>query len=221
MAVRVDAVRALGQDFKAVVGAVVAGVMAHLREDNASELLGPSLGSLVSRASLKAIVTFALYSDVLRVVRDVLLADGEISDDEVREALPLLAALAAGFAGVRKEYAGYSTLTAKNAREFLGHYGADAQAFGHADEATKWAGLRVCRKLQADFNDGGPLGMLGKWLVAWADRVVESNGVTAGERDLLGSLRQQLLPQLQGQRTSAAKGSCTVEALDADERDYV
>jgi TPR repeat protein len=221
MAVRAEAVRALGQDFKAVVGEVVAGVMVHLREDNAGDLLGPSLGSLVSRASLKAIVTFALYADVLRVVRDVLLADGEISDDEVQEALPLLATLAAGFAGVKKEYAGYAALRAENVREFLEHYGADAKAFGHADESTKWAGFQVCRKLQAQFNDGGPLGMLGQWLVAWADRVVESNGVTASERDLLHSLRQQFLPQLQDQLAPAAKGTCTVEALDADERDYV
>jgi hypothetical protein len=221
MAVRAEAVRALGQDFRAVVGDVVAGVMLHLREDNASYLLGPSLGSLVNRASLKAIVTFALYADVLRVVRDVLLADGEISDDEVREALPLLATLAAGFAGVRKEYAGYAALTAGNAREFLERYGGDAKAFGHADEAMQWAGFQVCRKLQAEFNDGGPLGMLGQWLVPWADRVAESNGVTASERDLLHSLRQQFLTQLQGRLAPAAKGSCAVEALEADECDYV
>jgi hypothetical protein len=221
MAVRAEGVRALGRDFKTVVGDVVAGVMVHLREDNASELLGPSLGSLVSRATLKAIVTFALYADVLRVVRDVLVADGEISDDEVQEALPLLATLAAGFAGVRTEYARYAALRPENARKFLEHYGADAKAFGHADESTKWAGFQVCRKIQAEFNDGDPLGRLGQWLVAWADKVVESNGVTVSERDLLHSLRQQFWPQLQGQLAPAAKGACTVEALEADERDYV
>ena len=40
MAVRAEAVRALGRDLKTVVGDAVAGVMVHLREDNASDLLG-------------------------------------------------------------------------------------------------------------------------------------------------------------------------------------
>lgn len=220
MAARAEAVRALGRDFKAVVGEAVAGVMAHLREDNASVLLGPVLTSLVSRASLKAIVTFALYADVLRVVRDVLSADGEISDEEVQEGLPLLSSLAMGFAGVRKEYAGYAALTAETAREFLKQYGADAKAFGHGDVATRWAGLQLCRKLQAQFNDGGPLSTLGQWLVGWAEAITESDGVTAGEQEILQSLRQQVLPLSSGQRRRAANGSAADEALDTDALDY-
>lgn len=112
--------------------------MAHLREDNAKEILGPGLSPLIGRGPLKSIVTVALYADVLRMVRDMVIADREISDEEVQESLGLLSVLAAGFAKVRsKEYASFSQLTPKTARQFLSQYECYAGLFGHANEATK------------------------------------------------------------------------------------
>ena len=59
------AVRAVSQQFKDRTNTVIEGVMAHLRDDNAEEILGPALSPLIGRGSLKSIVTFALYIDVL------------------------------------------------------------------------------------------------------------------------------------------------------------
>ncbi len=59
------AVRVVSQQFKDRTNTVIEGVMAHLRDDNAKEILGPGLSSLIGLGSLKSIVTFALYVDVL------------------------------------------------------------------------------------------------------------------------------------------------------------
>lgn len=92
--------------------------MAHLRDDNANEI-GPGLSSLIGRGSPRSIVTFALYADVLRRVRGMVMADGEISDEEVQLSLGLLSVVAAGFVKGRKEYAPFQQLTADSARQFL------------------------------------------------------------------------------------------------------
>ena len=62
---KADAVRAVSQQFKDRTNTVIEEVMAHLRDDNAEEILGPGLSPLIGRGSLKSIVTFALYADVL------------------------------------------------------------------------------------------------------------------------------------------------------------
>ena len=69
---KADAVRAVTQQFKDRTNTVIGGVMAHLRDDNAKEILGPGLSPLIGRGSLKSIVTFALYTAILRLVRESL-----------------------------------------------------------------------------------------------------------------------------------------------------
>ena len=70
------AVRAVSQQFKDRTNTVIEGVMAHLRDDNAEEILGPGLSPLIGRGSLKCIVTLALYADVLRMVRVIAASRG-------------------------------------------------------------------------------------------------------------------------------------------------
>jgi len=117
MTSKADAVRAVSQQFKDRTNTVIEGVMAHLRDDNAKEILGSGLAPLIGRGSLKSIVTFALYADVLRVVRVMLMADGEITDQEVQECLSVLSVVAAGFAKVRaQDYATVSAASVSEAR---------------------------------------------------------------------------------------------------------
>ncbi|NBS47928.1 MAG: hypothetical protein EBS99_13090, partial [Betaproteobacteria bacterium] len=73
---KADGLRAVGQQFKACTNSIVDRIMAHLSDDNAKEILGPGLSPLIGRGSLKSIVTFALYADVLRMVRGMVMADG-------------------------------------------------------------------------------------------------------------------------------------------------
>jgi len=156
---KADAVRAVSEQFKAKLIEVVDGVMTHLRDNNAKEILGPVLSPLIGRGSPKSIVTFALSADVLRMVRDIVMADGEISDEEVQESLGLLTVLAAGFAKVRKEYASFAQLTPETARQFLTQYESDAGLFGRANEATKWAGVNACRNIAGMCGDSGPVNL--------------------------------------------------------------
>jgi len=186
---KADAVRAVSQQFKDRTNTVITGVMAHLRDDNAREILGPGLSPLIGRGSLKSIVTFALYADVLRMVRDMVMADGEISDEEVQESLGLLSVLAGGFAKVRKEYASFASLTALNARDFLTKYTSDSGLFGHANASTKWAGVNACRNIEATCGDSGPLKSFGGALVSWADSVASADGMSTTEQQHLAAIR--------------------------------
>ena len=72
------AVRAVSQQFKDRTNTVIEGIMAHLRDDNAEEILGPGLSPLIGRGSLKSIVTLALYADVLRMVRVIAASRGHL-----------------------------------------------------------------------------------------------------------------------------------------------
>jgi hypothetical protein len=186
---KADAVRAVSQQFKDRTNAVIEGVMAHLRDDNAKEILGPGLSPLIGRGSLRSIVTFALYADVLRMVRDMVMADGEISDEEVQESLGLLSVIAGGFAKVRKEYAAFAALTALNARDFLTKYTSDSGLFGHANASTKWAGVNACRNIEATCGDSGPLKSFGEAIVSWAESVVSSDGMSTTEQQHLAVIR--------------------------------
>lgn len=190
MAGKADAVRAVSQQFKDRTNTVIEGVMAHLRDDNANQILGPGLSPLIGRGSLRSIVTFALYADVLRMVRDMVMADGEISDEEVQVSLGLLSVVAAGFAKVRKEYAAFQQLTADSARQFLSQYESDAGLFGHANEVTKWSGVELCRNMQIHFDVPEPLETFGGALVAWAEEIGGSDELDGTERHLLESLRR-------------------------------
>lgn len=186
---KADAVRAVSQQFKDRTNTVIEGVMAHLRDDNAKEILGPSLSPLIGRGDLKSIVKFALYADVLRMVRDMVMADGEISDEEVQESLGLLSVLAAAFAKVRKEYASFTQLSNENARQFLSQYEADAGLFGYANEATRWAGVNACRNIEAACGSSGPLNSFGGALVSWADSVASADGMSTSEQQHLATIR--------------------------------
>lgn len=187
---KADAVRAVSQQFKDRTNTVIEGVMAHLRDDNANEILGPGLSPLIGRGSLKSIVTFALYADVLRMVRDMVMADGEISDEEVQESLGLLSVLAAGFAKVRsKEYSTFAQVSLDNARQFLAQYESDAGLFGHANESTTWVGVQLCRNIQSHCGEPGPLEAFGGSLVAWAEALAGSDGVAASEQAVQGTIR--------------------------------
>lgn len=186
---KAGAVRAVSQQFKDRTNTVIEGVMAHLRDDNAKEILGPGLSPLIGRGSLKAIVTFALYADVLRMVRDMVMADGEISDEEVQESLGLLSVLAAGFAKVRnKNYAGFERLSSENARQFLSQYESDVGLFGHANEATKWAGVELCSQVQHCCGATEPLENLGKALTGWAKDIAAADGMVIAENSILESV---------------------------------
>lgn len=190
---KAHAVREIGEQFTDGTNAVINGVLAHLRDNNAKEILGSGLSPLIGRGSLKAIVTFALYADVLRMVHDVLTADGEISEEEVRASLGLLKVVAAGYAKVRKDYAAYATLAADAVRTFLSQYRVDRGPFGHANEATRWAGVALCRNVSEQCDDSGPLRELGTSLLAWAELLMGSDGADGRERKAVDAIRELVL----------------------------
>ena len=71
MANKTDAIRTINRQFRDRMAEITDAVMARVTDSNARDILGPELAALMGRGSIKSIVTFALYADTLRVVRDV------------------------------------------------------------------------------------------------------------------------------------------------------
>ena len=189
---KADAVRAISQQFRSRINEVVDGVMVHLTADNVKEILGPTLSPLLKHGSPRSIVTFAFYADVLRVVRDMTIVDGTISDEEVQEGLGMLSSLASSFAQARKEYAVYRDLSIDSARAFLGQYASDTGLFGYRNDTTRWAGRQICCRVEAHYKDAEPLTRLSDALFEWAQSLVMSDTVSQSEQSLLQALARVL-----------------------------
>jgi len=180
----------IGRQFKGKVGDVVIGVMNHVNEENAKEVLGTPLVPLIGCGSLKSIVTLALYADVLRMLREIALADKELGDAEIHESLGWLKVIAGTFAKVRKEYSKFAELNAELARSFMRQYESDSGWFGYKNSGTKWSGIVVCRNLKNQFAVSGPLETFGGLLVQWAEQLAGVDGVSRGEREIIDALRK-------------------------------
>ena len=216
------AFRTIGEQFKPRMHAAIEEIMASLHSENAQDVLGSGLTPLIGRGSLKALATFALYADVLRMVRDMVMADGEVSDEEVQVSFGLLSEIAAGFAQVRKEYGAFRAMTAEAVRPFLSQYGADAGLFGYANEATKWSGVELCRNIQDQFGSSGPLDAFGGALVEWAEQIAGSGGISAHEQRLLESLRM-IIRCSQPTRAAGGDGasaSSPPRSIDVEEEEF-
>ena len=198
---KAEAIRSVSEQFKVKLTEVVDGIMAHLRDDNAKELLGPGLSPLIGRGSLKSVVTFALYADVLRMVRDIVMADGDISDEEVQESLGLLSVLAAGFAKARKEYASFAHLKSETARQFLQLHSSDRGLFGHTNTITKWSGVKLCHSIKDKCLDHKPLESLSGALLDWAKAIAAADKTTASEMGAVAALRGVLAHADENRRT--------------------
>lgn len=211
---RADAVRAISQQFQNRTNDIVDGVLVHLSESNSKEILGPTLSPLTSQGSLKSLVTFAIYADVLRVVRDVVIVDGNITDDEIQAGLGMLSVLATSFAKVRKDYAAHDALSISSARAFLTKYEADTGLFGYRNDSTRWSGRKICSSIEARCNDPEPLARLNESLFEWARAIAASDTTSQAEHSLLQSLASILhVTDSQPKPVNANQAEVTIGAM--------
>jgi hypothetical protein len=181
--------RDIVEQFRDGSNAIIEAIMTHLRADNATRLLGPSLSPLMDRGSLRGLVALAVYADVLRVIRDVTIIDGHINDAEIQESLGMLSVIAAAFAKARRnDYAAYSALTTSTAKDFLLQYSNDAGPFGYRNDATRWASRNICRSIDNTYSDTKPLSLLGATLFNWAQAIATTDESSPSEQQLLISL---------------------------------
>jgi ankyrin repeat protein len=68
-------------------------------------------------------------------------------------------------------------------------YASDRGLFGHGNDATKWAGVTLCKNVAALCDAPDPLRTLGASLLTWADLLMGSDGADASERKAVESLR--------------------------------
>ena len=143
-------------------------------------------------------VHFALLTDLLRVIRDAVDADGVVTDAELGLIYPLVAHVARIFARVRRaEYADFEALTPATTLAFLRRHAADGRPFGGADPESRWGGLAVCFRISRRTQDPAPLERYERLVLRLMDEIIAlGDGVSHEEalvrrrlRDLIARRR--------------------------------
>ena len=171
-------------------------VAVYLNEDTRDELLGPSLARFVKNGTGKTLLTLACYADGLRVVFDTLLADGKITTTEVEVSKSFLAKVAASYAKVRSQYAGFASWTDAEIIPFLRMYRDDTGAFGLKDNSTKWSGIAVCENIAKKYGDSTALEALRETLLKGAKALLLADGMDQKEVIYLKKLEEELLGKI-------------------------
>jgi hypothetical protein len=78
----------------------------------------------------KSLLGLACYADGLRIVVGALLADGEVSEQELQDAEGFLAEVGTHFAKLRPEYQSCAPFVGANLRRFVDRYRTDGGTFG-------------------------------------------------------------------------------------------
>jgi len=164
----------------ATIGGMVAKVVHH---DNERLLLGATASSMRAkcRLPLSMMIQGGLLNDFARVSEASVRADGQVSDEEKHEILPLFAQFSGFLATVRSDYDRFRKLDIRALPMFLMHYKADEGPFGFQCEDTQWLGLDICRRVAEITNDREALELYTRAQIRQMDRLFEIGGLTDAE----------------------------------------
>jgi energy-coupling factor transporter ATP-binding protein EcfA2 len=195
-------------DIADVVDRIGSMVERALTADNEADLLGPDLHRLRTEHGLprRMVVIGALLNDFARVAHSCIVADGQITDDELEQVYPIFFSLTSFLAKVRPAYEAFAGFDQDEMGELLAQYAADTEPFGARDEGTPWVGLDVCRRTARATGDEEPLEIYVRAQQRTMDRVFDLGGLTPAESaararlDAMMELRRRLVeaPRHQG-----------------------
>jgi tetratricopeptide (TPR) repeat protein len=120
-----------------------------LDESNQAQILGPKMLPALGTGPPRALVKLALLNDCLRVIESAVAADRATARDKVEAVYPLLKAIAAVYARVRRDYQPFARLTTATVSRFLRFHYRDSRVFGNACEKTRWLGRDICHRAAA------------------------------------------------------------------------
>ena len=164
----------------------------HLTPETRDELLGAELSRFAKGGTGKTLLSVACYADAMRVVFNSLLADGDISKEEVDQAESFLTAVAGIFAKVRPEYAKFASLKRGDIGPFLNQYGSDSGPFGMKNESTKWCGVKVCQNIAERCGDRTAVDALRNLLVNAAEALMTIDGIDEENGAYLDQLKDEI-----------------------------
>jgi len=134
----------------------------NLLDDLAGEIVGPSV-----------LIWRSLFSDCLRVVYSVMMADGSIYDFELERTRDFLATVARHYTGTSNSpFGNRPPVDLSSTRTFLGLYAQDDGPFGYGAE-VRWRGLLLCRRAETA-GQREPLiryARLMRWLISEACQI--------------------------------------------------
>lgn len=188
-------------DITETVDAIVTMVERVLTVGNEAALLGPELQRLRVTPGLprRMVVIGALFNDFARVAYACMVADAQITDEELEHVYPIFHSLLSFLAKVRPEYRRFSQEGHDELRELLAFYAADTAPFGAEAEGTRWLGLDLCRRTAQATGDEEPLDLYVRCQQRTMDRVFSLGGTTPeevaarSELDAMLELRRRLV----------------------------
>lgn len=162
------------------IGSLIAKVMHH---DNERLLLGATAWSMRRefQIPLSMMIEASLLNDFARVSEASVRADGQVSDEEKREILPLFAQFSDFLAKIRPDYGRFHELGLRTLPTFLMRYKADERPFGFHCEDTQWLGLDICRRVAEVTGDREALELYTRAQIRQMDRLFELGGLTDQE----------------------------------------
>lgn len=188
-------------DITETVDAIVTMIERVLTVGNEAALLGPELQRLRVPPGLprRMVVIGALFNDFARVAYACMVADAQITDEELEHVYPIFHSLLSFLAKVRPEYRRFSQEGHDELRELLAFYAADTAPFGARAEGTRWLGLDLCRRTAQATGDEEPLDLYVRCQQRTMDRVFSLGGTTPeevaarSELDAMLELRRRLV----------------------------
>ena len=182
-------------DVVEVVNAIGSMVERVITAGNEAELLGPELHRLRTdhRLPPRMVIIGALLNDFARVAHSCIMADEEVSDEELEQVYPIFFPLLSFLAKIRAEYEPFVGFGQDEMRELLAHYAGDARPFGARASNTQWVGLDVCRRTARATGDEEPLDLYVRSQQRLMERILDLGGLTPAEsatRARLGELME-------------------------------
>ncbi len=99
------------------------------------------------------VIRFSYCSDCFRTAMDTVFSRGVLSGEEAEAVLPFVRAMAKFLKPIIPSFAGFERASVQECQQFFSLYKADSNAFGYANEQTKWAGAHLAQKATSATGD--------------------------------------------------------------------
>jgi hypothetical protein len=160
-----------------------------ITKETAPTLHPPHLLPLAKDGKGHFLVEMALCGDLLGILNDAAAFSGSLPSDDEQRLRPFAMQLLRQYSRYRRDYLRLLETEAPSLADSLAFHRSDAKPFGHGCEATRWAGLGICRRVDAaqsrpEFEDE-----FRSLLERFIEAVTASQPLAAAKPKLLATLR--------------------------------
>ena len=125
--------------------------------EESSEIIKELHGEPLSKLPLNSVLLWAVCGDFLRITRDFVLDDDELTSEELTSIFPIVKAIATIYAKYGSGYDRFSNINTDDIKPFFDLYLDDQTAFGYAHTETEWAFSKLVQQIKLKYIVSSPL----------------------------------------------------------------